>query len=43
MLDWWAITHTAAMTPNQVTALDAAMAPLSDIGRQWRGASEFQC
>ena len=27
--------------PNQITALDAAMALLFHVGRQWRGASEF--
>jgi len=26
---------------NEVTALDAAMAPLFDTGAYWRGASEF--
>ena len=29
--------------PNKTTSLDAAMALLSDIGRQWRDASEFWC
>jgi hypothetical protein len=41
MLDWWAITHTAVMMPNQVTALDAAMTIRFHFGRPCRGASEF--
>jgi hypothetical protein len=27
--------------PNEITSLDAAMAPLFHIRRDWRGASEF--
>jgi hypothetical protein len=29
------------MTPNQITALDAAMSSPFHIEGQWRGASEF--
>ena len=30
------------MLPNEITSLDAAMTILQDIGRHWRGASEFR-
>jgi hypothetical protein len=29
--------------PNQITSLDAAMSALFHVGRQRRGACEFQC